>query len=78
MGASKKTPRRCGQHPEARPTETERNCGQHRSPLRQPRARLRLLWWLHHYVGHLVEGEDGEEVEVFAAVPCRRCLENSR
>jgi hypothetical protein len=24
------------------------------------------------YVGHLVE-EDGEEVEVFEAVPCRRC-----
>jgi hypothetical protein len=25
------------------------------------------------YVGHLVEGEDGEEVEVFAPMPCRRC-----
>ena len=24
------------------------------------------------YIGHLVE-EDGEEVEVFEAVPCRRC-----
>jgi hypothetical protein len=25
------------------------------------------------YIGHLVEGEDGEEVEVFEVVPCRRC-----
>jgi hypothetical protein len=25
------------------------------------------------YIGHLVVGEDGEEVEVFEAVPCRRC-----
>lgn len=25
------------------------------------------------YIGHMVEGEDGEEVEVFEAVPCRRC-----
>jgi hypothetical protein len=25
------------------------------------------------YIGHLVIGEDGEEVEVFEAVPCRRC-----
>ena len=24
------------------------------------------------YIGHLVE-QDGEEVEVFEAVPCRRC-----
>jgi hypothetical protein len=24
------------------------------------------------YIGHMVEGEDGEEVEVFEAVPCRR------
>jgi hypothetical protein len=24
------------------------------------------------YIGHLVE-EDGEEVEVFETVPCRRC-----
>ena len=29
------------------------------------------------YVGHLVE-EDGEEVEVFEAVPCRRCAEEAR
>ncbi len=29
------------------------------------------------YIGHLVEGEDGQEVEVFEAVPCRRCA-NSR
>jgi hypothetical protein len=27
----------------------------------------------YHYIGHLVEGEDGEEVEVYEAVPCRRC-----
>ncbi len=26
------------------------------------------------YIGHLVE-EDGEEVEVVEAVPCRRCAE---
>jgi hypothetical protein len=25
------------------------------------------------YIGHLTEGEDGEEVEVFKAVSCRRC-----
>jgi hypothetical protein len=25
------------------------------------------------YVGHLVVAEDGEEVEVFEAVPCKRC-----
>ena len=25
------------------------------------------------YIGHMVEGEDGEEVEVLEAVPCRRC-----
>jgi hypothetical protein len=25
------------------------------------------------YIGHLVEAEDGEEVEVFETVPCRRC-----
>jgi hypothetical protein len=28
------------------------------------------------YIGHLVE-EGGEEIEVFEAVPCRRCLGNS-
>ena len=25
------------------------------------------------FIGHLVVGEDGEEVETFEAVPCRRC-----
>ena len=25
------------------------------------------------YIGHLVEDGHGEEVEVFEAVPCRRC-----
>ena len=25
------------------------------------------------YIGHMVEGDDGEEVEVIEAVPCRRC-----
>ena len=25
------------------------------------------------YIGHLVVGDDGEEVEVVEAVPCRRC-----
>jgi hypothetical protein len=28
------------------------------------------------YIGHLVTGEDGEEVEVFEAVPCRRCADS--
>jgi hypothetical protein len=32
-------------------------------------------WDGFHYVGHLVLGEDGEEVEVFEAVPCRRYSE---
>jgi hypothetical protein len=27
----------------------------------------------YHYLGHMVIGEHGEEVEVFEAVPCRRC-----
>ncbi len=27
------------------------------------------------FIGHLVE-EDGEEVEVFEAVPCRRCAKS--
>ena len=27
----------------------------------------------YHYIGHLVAAEDGEEVEVFEAVPCTRC-----
>ena len=30
----------------------------------------------YHYIGHMVEGEDGEEVEVFEAVLCRRCSES--
>ena len=25
------------------------------------------------YIGHLIVGEDGEEVEVVETVPCRRC-----
>ncbi len=29
------------------------------------------------YIGHLIE-EDGEEVEVVEAVPCRRCATGSR
>jgi len=28
------------------------------------------------YVGHLVVGEDGEEVKVIEAVPCRRCADS--
>ena len=27
----------------------------------------------YHYIGHLVIGEDGEEVEVFEPIPCRCC-----
>ena len=30
------------------------------------------------YIGHLIVGEDGEEVEVIEAVPCRRCAEEAR
>ncbi len=30
------------------------------------------------YIGHLVEDESGEEVEVIEAVPCRRCAGDSR
>ena len=29
------------------------------------------------FIGHLVEDECGEEVEVIEAVPCRRCLRRS-
>jgi hypothetical protein len=29
------------------------------------------------YIGHVVE-EDGEEVEVIEAVPCRRCADSRR
>ncbi len=25
------------------------------------------------YIGHMLEDDSGEEVEVFDAVPCRRC-----
>ena len=25
------------------------------------------------YIGHMVEGDDGQEVEVIEGVPCRRC-----
>jgi hypothetical protein len=28
------------------------------------------------YIGHLVEGEDGEEVKLVEAVPCRRCSDS--
>jgi hypothetical protein len=26
------------------------------------------------FIGHLVAGDDGEEVEVFEPVPCRKCV----
>ena len=29
------------------------------------------------YIGHLVVGDGGEEVEVVEAVPCRRCADAS-
>jgi hypothetical protein len=29
------------------------------------------------FIGHLVVGEDGEEVEAFEAVPCRRCSDEA-
>jgi hypothetical protein len=28
------------------------------------------------YIGHLLEGEEGEDVEVITAVPCRRCADS--
>jgi hypothetical protein len=28
------------------------------------------------YIGHLVVSDDGEEVEVIEAVPCRRCADS--
>ena len=28
------------------------------------------------YIGHLVVGDDGEEVEVIEALPCRRCADS--
>jgi hypothetical protein len=28
------------------------------------------------YIGHMVEGEDGEETEIITAVPCRRCADS--
>ena len=28
------------------------------------------------FVGHMVVGDDGEEVEVVDAVPCRRCADS--
>ena len=30
------------------------------------------------YIGHMVIGEDGEEVEVFETVPCRRCARDDQ
>ena len=30
------------------------------------------------YIGHMIADEDGEEVEVVEAVPCRRCAGDSR
>jgi hypothetical protein len=30
----------------------------------------------YHYIGHLMIGEDGEEVEVYEAVPCRGCADS--
>ena len=29
------------------------------------------------FIGRLVVGDDGEEVEVFESVPCRRCAEGN-
>jgi hypothetical protein len=30
------------------------------------------------FIGHLVLGEDGEEVEAFEAVPCCRCSDEAK
>ncbi len=27
------------------------------------------------YIGHMVAGDDGEEVEVVEAIPCRKCAD---
>jgi hypothetical protein len=28
------------------------------------------------FIGHLVVGDDGEEVEIIEAIPCRRCADS--
>jgi hypothetical protein len=75
-------------HPGARPTETEETVDATRVPQPHPddhdgtiEAHYASLerdipcgcYQGYHYVGHMVEGEGGEEAEVFEAVPCRRC-----
>ena len=30
------------------------------------------------YIGHMVEGEDGEEVEDYITMPCKRCQQERR
>jgi hypothetical protein len=29
------------------------------------------------YIGHMIEDEDGEEVEVIESVPCKRCADRA-
>jgi hypothetical protein len=80
-------------HPEARTTKghfmaTQKSSAPHAHPstedhedtleahyacLERPHACLEGVV----FIGHLVE-EDGEEVEVFETVPCRRCAEEAR
>ena len=55
------------------PTEDHDDVEAHYACLERPHACLEGFV----YVGRLVVGEDGEEVEVVEAVPCRRCA-NSR
>ena len=60
--------------PHAHPsTEDHDTVAAHYSGLERPHACLEGLV----YIGHMVVGKDGEEVEVFEAVPCRRCADNA-
>ena len=67
---------------------TPRPLRRYRQPLREPRtshyASLERLDAPHGcyagvvYVGHMVVGDDGEEVEVFEAVLCKSCPQEGR
>jgi hypothetical protein len=77
--------------PEARPTERVQTVDStdsspsghpstdHDDTIEAHYASLERAWCCYggyHYIGHMVEGEDGEEVEVFEAVPCHRCADS--
>jgi hypothetical protein len=48
----------------------------HYSALERLRPHACTGGWV--FVGHLVVGDDGEEVERVEALPCRRCAEEAR